>query len=564
MHDPNDPLEPLPALSADSTEPLLVIPADAVQLTAPPKKSWPISSWIGVIPAWIVIVLIVLWLASGERVHREAAGKPADASSTNDTEKHSKPAEAATAMAKGKQRMESVALDIQGRYLVGIKSFLPIYGPQLYEQVKQLENGSNDGRLRCVVLAGELGGPEKAQTQLGNLDQHVRNEGPLLSREEVRVRRILGRLYGDYADEKLTAPDVSPADREELREQLGWFGDLALAPEGGPERGLRQATMGKAQKTAAAILTLVMVYGVLGFLGFCGLLLLLTFAIQGSVKNRLFIKPGNGGIYAETFALYMLLFIGLSLGTSMLQTPSVNARLLLWAAASLLSLSALVWPVLRGIPWRVVRQEIGLTGGPVPALEPVVGVAGYAMSIPLLAIGLVFVLLLMHAKGMLPFDHRPSTKSAPSAIPTQPAPGDVPAEKPNVSAEPVTPPDLPVHPIVFMVTDSWSNILLLLFLASVVAPIVEETMFRGVLHRHLRGGTRRLGNFLSIVISGTITSFIFAAIHPQGLIAVPVLMALAYGFTILREWRGSVVPGMVAHGLNNGIVLTLAIVLYGS
>ena len=33
------------------------------------------------------------------------------------------------------------------------------------------------------------------------------------------------------------------------------------------------------------------------------------------------------------------------------------------------------------------------------------------------------------------------------------------------------------------------------------------------------------------------------------------------GFTIAREWRGSLLPGMVAHGLNNFVILTLNIVL---
>jgi membrane protease YdiL (CAAX protease family) len=126
------------------------------------------------------------------------------------------------------------------------------------------------------------------------------------------------------------------------------------------------------------------------------------------------------------------------------------------------------------------------------------------------------------------------------------------------------PDDLPAHPIVFMDTKGWWNKALLLFLACVAAPLVEETMFRGVLHRHLRGATQRFGSFLSIVLSGTIASFIFAAIHPQGLIAIPALMALAYGFTILREWRGTLIPAMIAHGFNNGIMLTALMLIMGN
>ena len=58
-------------------------------------------------------------------------------------------------------------------------------------------------------------------------------------------------------------------------------------------------------------------------------------------------------------------------------------------------------------------------------------------------------------------------------------------------------------------------------------------------------------------------SFIFAAIHPQGALGIPVLMAPAIGFTAAREWRGSLVPSMTVHALNNGLVLLLLILTAG-
>ena len=53
-------------------------------------------------------------------------------------------------------------------------------------------------------------------------------------------------------------------------------------------------------------------------------------------------------------------------------------------------------------------------------------------------------------------------------------------------------------------------------------------------------------------------SFIFAAIHPQGLMVIPPLMFMAFGFSLAREWRGSLLPSMFAHGMSNGAVLMLA------
>ena len=58
-------------------------------------------------------------------------------------------------------------------------------------------------------------------------------------------------------------------------------------------------------------------------------------------------------------------------------------------------------------------------------------------------------------------------------------------------------------------------------------------------------------------MSVLITAFIFAAIHPQGWVAIPALMSLAFAFALVREWRGSLLASMVMHGVNNGLVLGL-------
>jgi membrane protease YdiL (CAAX protease family) len=118
----------------------------------------------------------------------------------------------------------------------------------------------------------------------------------------------------------------------------------------------------------------------------------------------------------------------------------------------------------------------------------------------------------------------------------------------------------PAHPIVEYVAtgDVWTHLQILL-LACVVAPVVEETMFRGVLYRHLRELSCRWGAVLSVLLSATVASFLFAFVHPQGLIGVPLLMALADGFTAAREWRGTLIPAMVGHGLSNGLVMMFTI-----
>ena len=93
-------------------------------------------------------------------------------------------------------------------------------------------------------------------------------------------------------------------------------------------------------------------------------------------------------------------------------------------------------------------------------------------------------------------------------------------------------------------------IVLLFVVASVGAPLIEETLFRGVLHPALK---HRLGGLGSALV----TSLIFASLHPQiglGLVGVGII---GFVLTLVYEHTGSPVPRAVAHGLNNGVLLAL-------
>ena len=114
------------------------------------------------------------------------------------------------------------------------------------------------------------------------------------------------------------------------------------------------------------------------------------------------------------------------------------------------------------------------------------------------------------------------------------------------------------HPIIVDVAHGGFEVRVFLFLlAAVAAPIIEETMFRGVLYRQLRSSTQKFGLLFSIITSVLITSFLFAAIHPQGWIAIPALMSIAIGMNLMREWRGTIIPSMIVHGMSNGIVISI-------
>ena len=89
-----------------------------------------------------------------------------------------------------------------------------------------------------------------------------------------------------------------------------------------------------------------------------------------------------------------------------------------------------------------------------------------------------------------------------------------------------------------------------LVLFAVVAPIVEELTFRGVGQSLLAF----LGRWPSMIVVG----FAFGAAH--GLVeALLVLVPFGIALAWLRDRTKSVVPGMVVHGLFNGIALAAAV-----
>ena len=115
----------------------------------------------------------------------------------------------------------------------------------------------------------------------------------------------------------------------------------------------------------------------------------------------------------------------------------------------------------------------------------------------------------------------------------------------------------PHHPVSdWMTSGDESQMVATFILATLWAPWLEETVFRGAFYHYLRGGLGAVGSAL-------ISALVFSALHPQGLAGLPFLMTLAFILAWVREWRGSLVACMTMHFIHNSITLLLATVFIG-
>jgi membrane protease YdiL (CAAX protease family) len=443
----------------------------------------------------------------------------------------------------------SGVMEFQARGRIGLGELLRQYKPNSESEVLALykgdpadpasqaehaamwRRGTFGQRLQYVILSGELAGPPEALELLGKLKWDWETAKLQPSAQQLDVFNSLRKAYQDYRKKKYDAPSVVDTERQLLLGRLGWYGRLALTPRDAPDQLARQSVIASPLRLVYGLMGVVCFILGMGLLGTLGMVVFALGTAGGAIRIGLREGSGSSGVYAETFAIWMFVFTGGLLALEF--WPWHRDRFVLNLLVMFGSLLVLVWPVVRGISWAEVRQDLGLTRGRAGWFEPLMGIPGYALMLPMLAVGftITFILLQVWMKN---------------------AGGGG-----GAADSPFEPQHMISHPIVneVMTGGFWIRFQLVL-LACVAAPIVEEIMFRGVLYRHLRDATNGWGWILSCVVSALWTSFIFAVIHPQGMIAVPALMAIACGCTLTREWRDSLWASMVIHGINNSLICT--------
>jgi len=384
-------------------------------------------------------------------------------------------------------------------------------GVELLPGIEAAAGTRPERRLEVAILAGELDGDAAAQERLVALSashaeavQRQAAEPPMAMPNGLAAAAADALLLqGWYAGQEL-----SPEDRAGLHTRHGWFADLALA---------RGAMRGDAAQDAAyepalrAFSFAAVIFGGLA----CGLIAGLVLGIIVLVRagtgtwhwRHVPPTPQQELPWLWAFGVYLAGFIGWSLMISSLGLPAMQS---IWGFLPVLAL--LMTLVLRRQGWPAVQAALGLTRGAGILRELGAGLVGYLIGLPLVGIGLLMSNALSRYLG-----------------------------EPN-------------HPIIEdAIAGRW---LLMIMTACIFAPVVEELMFRGCLHHHLRA---RRGPWLAALAGG----LIFAAIHPQGLAALPVLTAIGMVFALIRTWRQSILASITAHACHNGLAVTVLMLQMG-
>ncbi len=441
------------------------------------------------------------------------------------------------------------SMEMSGAELIGInltaKSMIGLRQPAetALDNVGQFKTGPLEQRYGHAILVNEFAGADKALEQLAAIDEAVAEKVAELEMEDepvdfptesqAGIRRVLGQLFEQYQQGDFDSSSLPPEDRELLTRRLGWVGKLALTPSKSPRKGDRRQINEEGSRTFV-ILAIATVLGILVILAaFVAIAIMVGLVVAQIVSPHFQNQSRHGFVYLETFAIWIVFFFGLQIVTSvvgsLIQQGSV--AMALGPVAFFGSLLALAWPVVRGISFRTMCRDIGWELKN-PFVEILVGGFSYlALIVPML-FGISISILL--GVGM-------SWINAPAEF---------------ESAGPVG------HPIAEEIASGGTLVWILVVVsACVAAPIVEETMFRGVLYRFLRDATDRRQRWVSVVLSSLISGLIFASIHPQGIVGIPVLTTLAFGFSLVREWRSSLIAPIVMHAINNGLVTGLLLLL---
>lgn len=422
-------------------------------------------------------------------------------------------------------------LTVESKIFVMIASTGALGDSELDEWIGQLEPLAitRAERLRLAIVIADVGRPDEALARLDALRQEAAPGGGIQLDAE-----WLTSLYRDGA------AALPEGVRHSLATRHGWFGRLALAHGASSRDPSRRAMMTRLWRIDR-FQGMVGLGFLLAFLFGIGSLVLILVHLRRAgfdwhnvfagasqqtydhITGRM-IGPAAGGDAAmlemvALFLLGLLLAVGAPIlayagGAEGATATLIATEIMMWGL-----LGVIAWPLLRGVAWRRLAEDLGLTRGVGLGREALFGALGYVASLPLLIGAALLGAAIEGALGL----------------------GD---DGGSASGYP-----LMEQPM----AHSWAAVLLGAAGAVIWAPIIEEVIFRGALFRFLRA---RMGAILTILV----TAAAFAIAHPYNPLGLMGVMVGGLVFGLLREWRGSLVAPMVAHALHNAVVVGPTIV----
>lgn len=426
----------------------------------------------------------------------------------------------------------SIATRIIAKFIAVIEPTLPNLGHKEYANVMReldelLRTISRSGYANALreigILYGYLGMRERASECMNEFIR-LKEAGGGIADEEVKLwRRML-------SETPIALNEVKTLERKIERLHLGWLEQMAKAWLYEKAFMFVKSEQAKASMRSSAIrgllpllslLTLVIMLCLAGIILSPILLILLPKRLQPQREGASGVGVNPYPLF-EAFAIYLFLMeivtpivvqalatrasirdVAVSLIVMMVVNGAISALSILWLAVLLRGSSSNLSAV--GLKWDAVAKDL------------LHGFVAYVSMLPW--IWLTSVLSMLISKWLF-----------------------------GRLSE-------PAHPVaqVMMFTSSRALIITVFLMGVLIAPMIEELIFRGALYGALRW---RIG----ILPSAILSSLLFALLHPQSIVGVPPLFIIGVSLSLLYEVRRSIIGCIFAHALINFVsLLTLTL-----
>lgn len=392
---------------------------------------------------------------------------------------------------------------------------------------------TNEDRVRNIMLAGEFEGDDAALERLNILrsdlfEGYFDSDNPDDEDPEHAHDLIHAELNALETIYTVGIDALEENQIKQLQDRYGLIGKVSVT------HGLDDTDPLRAPLITGIIpLVLFMILaGLVAVVGpLLGLIILIFGIVQlatGKMKFHNHVPVKGGSVFLETYGLFVAGFLVIAVSTFYVSYSKVPELAAFSLIAQWLLLLVVMWGLVRGMKSGSWRKAIGWHTGEGVLKEIGCGVLAYLAALPIYIIGVIITAILLIARDLI-------TSMNNSGAP----------------AEPVS----VTNPIFEMIASgNFITILLLFTLATTWAPIVEESIFRGALFRHLRSS-------MHWVFAAFLSALLFAFMHDYGPLMVAPLIALGFMFAFMREWRGSLIAPMTAHFMHNFTLMAFMILL---